>query len=158
MVENLSSLCKPTSGRFLVMRQSRQVFFSPSEAPSKFFCWHLHPPPRNMALHPHLASVALKRKPATMGKRAPRASSIVDGFCRLPSQEYGADSVAPDVCLLARAAARASPATIREDGQNDSTLATIPNGPTAVVTAVPCPRSCELARLFHVGRSDSLAQ
>ncbi len=39
-----------------------QAFSSRSKAPSKFFNWHLHPSPRDMAQQPHLASVALKRK------------------------------------------------------------------------------------------------
>src|SRR6059058_1550255 len=51
-----------------------------SEAPSDFFCWHIHQLLRDMTRQPHLASVALKRKPAAMGMKAPRAPSIVDGF------------------------------------------------------------------------------
>ena len=88
-----------------------------------------------------------------MGMRAPRAPSIVDGFCRLPSLVFAADSVAPPACPLARAAERALFAGMREDAQNDSMHATILNGPAGVETAEPSPRFDEPARLFHVGRS-----
>src|SRR6516225_4754352 len=68
-----------------------------------------------MTLLPHQAFVALKRELAARGKRAPPELSIVDGFCRQPSPVSGADSVGPAACLLVRAAARASPAALRED-------------------------------------------
>ena len=58
-----------------------------------------------MTLQPHLASVALKRKPVAMGKRAPRATSIVGWFCRLPSLAYAVGSVALEVCHLVLEAA-----------------------------------------------------
>jgi hypothetical protein len=45
-------LTKPTSGRFLVMRQSRQAISSRSEAVSECFNWHLHRSPRVMIQHP----------------------------------------------------------------------------------------------------------
>src|SRR2546423_6056127 len=111
-----------------------------------------------MTLHPHQPCVALKRKPAARGKRAPRMPSIVDVFYRLPSPEFAADSVAPPAFPLARAAERALFAGMREDAQNDSMHATILNGPAAVETAEPSPRFDEPARLFHVGRSDSPVQ
>ncbi len=81
-----------------------------------------------MTLHPHLASVALKRKPEARGKRAPRTPSIVDGFCLLPSPEYAVGSVAPEVGHLARANARAPLGVMCEDAQNDSTRATTRDG------------------------------
>jgi hypothetical protein len=52
MVENSTSLCKPISGRFWVMRRSRQAFSSRSQAPSECFCEHLHPSLRDMIQHP----------------------------------------------------------------------------------------------------------
>jgi len=60
-----------------------------------------------MTLLPHLPCVALKRKPSARDTRAPRVLSIVGWFCRRPWQGSGADSVALDVCHLARVAARA---------------------------------------------------
>lgn len=67
-----------------------------------------------------------------MGMRAPRLLSIVGWFFPLPSQEYGADSVALAVCHLALLATAAPLEVIREDAQNGSTRATIPGGPAAV--------------------------
>jgi hypothetical protein len=52
MVDNSTSLCERISGRFFVMRQSRQAFSSQSEAPSELFCGYLHPSPRDMIQHP----------------------------------------------------------------------------------------------------------
>src|SRR2546421_5423937 len=52
MVENSTSPCERLSGRFFVMRQSRQAFSSQSEAPSELFCGYLHPSPRDMIQHP----------------------------------------------------------------------------------------------------------
>ncbi len=45
MVDNSFSLCKPTSGRFSVMRQSRHAFSSQSEAPSKLYAGNFTNPP-----------------------------------------------------------------------------------------------------------------
>ena len=45
---NRPVLTKPTSGEFLVMRQSRQAFSSQSEPHSELFCGYLHPFPHNM--------------------------------------------------------------------------------------------------------------
>jgi hypothetical protein len=123
------------------MRQSRQAFFSWSQAPSNFFCEHLHHSPGDMTLHPHLASVALKRNLAARGRRAPPWLSIVGWFCRLPWQVSVADSVAPAVCHLARVAARALLAVIRVDAQNGSRHATIPDGPAAGELVETWPRS-----------------
>jgi hypothetical protein len=75
-----------------------------------------------MTMHPHLASVALKRNLAARGRRAPPWLSIVGWFCRLPWQESGADSVAPAVCHLALVAARALLAVIRVDAQNGAAI------------------------------------
>src|SRR5579863_2031670 len=81
-----------------------------------------------MTQQPHLTSVALKWKPVARGKRAPRASSIVDGFCRLPSLVSAADSVEPDVCHHVLAAAQASPLAMHGDVQNGSRRATTRDG------------------------------
>jgi hypothetical protein len=134
---NHPALYKPTWGRFVAILQSREAFTSQSEPPSECFCGHLHRRPPDMTLRPHQACVALKRKPLARGTRAPRLPSIVDGFCRPPWLGYAGDSVAPDGCPLVLAAAQALPAAMHADGQNGSTLATTPGGPTSVATAVP---------------------
>src|SRR5215472_13634187 len=88
--------------------------------------------------------MALKRKPAARGTRAPRVPSIVDWFSQLPWLAFVAGSGAPDVCPLALAAARAPLEGIGEDGQSDSTHATIRDWPAAVAqvrrasAATPC--------------------
>jgi hypothetical protein len=76
---NRPALCKPTSGRFSVMKQSRQAFSSQGEAPSELFCGYLHPSPHNMIQHPiWLVSLSsgkrrqgarehFARRPASMG-------------------------------------------------------------------------------------------
>ncbi len=158
MVENSRSLCQSPMGWIFFIEQSRQAISSRGQALSECFCWHLHQLSRDMTLHSQLASLAFKRKPATMGKRAPRAPSIVCWFSRLPWLAPGADSVALAVGHLALVAARAPPAGIGVDAQNGSTLATIPDGPAAVEPVGKWPRYGERARLFHVGRSDSPAQ
>jgi hypothetical protein len=155
---NRPALCKPTSDRFLVMRQSSQVFSSQSEAPSEFSCWHIHQSLRVMLLHSFLALMPLKWAPVAMGRRAPRASSIVGWFCRLPSRASAAGSVAPDVCLLVLLASRAPLGVIRDDARSDSKLATTPGGRAGTRTAVPSPKSDEPEQLFHVGESDSPAR
>src|SRR5262245_37834767 len=93
-----------------------------------------------MAIQPPLDSEALKCKPAARGIRAPRGLSIGDEFCRLPSLGSADGSVAPDVCPLVLAAARASPAVLREDVQSDNTRATTPDGRATVGTAELSPR------------------
>jgi hypothetical protein len=145
-------------GPVFIMRQSRQAFFSWSQAPSNFFCEHLHHSPGDMTLHPHLASVALKRNLAARGRRAPPWLSIVGWFCRLPWQVSGADSVAPAVCHLALVAARAPPAVSGEDAQSDSKHATIPDGPEAGEPVGTWPRSVLPALLCYDAPSDSPAQ
>src|SRR5438874_6368551 len=82
----------------------------------------------------------LKQKRAARGTRGPRAPSIFDGFCRRPWLASVVGSVAPDVCLLAHEAARASPEAIREDGQNGSKPATTPGEPRGEEIAGPWPR------------------
>src|SRR5215467_9160086 len=94
-----------------------------------------------MTGQPHLACMALKREPAAVGKRAPRKPSIAYVFCRLPELPFAADSVAPDVCLLALAGAQALPAAMHADVQNGSKLSTTRGGPASVGTAVRWPRS-----------------
>ena len=96
--------------------------------------------------------------PAAKDNRALPALSTVGWFFPLPSLEYTAGSVAPDVCHLVLEAARAPPGVMHGDAQNDSKLATTPDGRAGVGLAGLWPRSGELARLFHVGRSDSPAQ
>ena len=86
------------------------------------------------------------------------APSFVGSFSQLPSQEYGADSVAPEACPLVLVAARAHLVVIREDARSDNTLATTRDGPGAVGTVEPSPRCDERALQCHVGWSDSLAQ
>jgi hypothetical protein len=55
VVDNLISLCKPTSGSFFIIGQSRQSALSWNKAPSDDFCLHFHRPPHGMTLQPHLA-------------------------------------------------------------------------------------------------------
>jgi hypothetical protein len=110
-----------------------------------------------MTLQPHLASGALKRKAAAMGMRVPRAPSIVDVFSRLPWLVYAVGSVELEVCHLVLAAAGALLAVIREDAQNDNTLATTQDGPAAVRPVGKWPRCGEPELPPHVGRSDSPA-
>ena len=103
---------------------------------------------------PHLASVALKREPSAMSRRALRTPSIVGSFFPLPSQESVAGSVVPDACHLVLAAARVPLGVLDEDVQSDNKRATTPDEPTSVGTAVLWPRCGEPARLFHGGPSD----
>jgi hypothetical protein len=70
------ALYRPTSGRFMVMRQSQQAISLWSEALSELFCGYHHPSAHDMILHPHLTSMPLKRKPVARGKRAPRVPSV----------------------------------------------------------------------------------
>jgi len=142
---------------FFVSGSYAQVTSSWSEAPGEC-CWHLHPPASDMIPQLHVFSLAFKRKPLARGTRAPHVSSIVDGFCRLPSPVSGADSVGPAACPLARAAARGLLAWIREDGQNGSRHATTPDGRAGMEIAEPWPGCDELAPLFRAGRSASPAQ
>ncbi len=132
---NQPALCKPTSGRFLVMRQSRGAFPAQSEAPFEFFCWQLHHLPHDMTPQLHLISLALKGKRSARGERAPRALSIVDGFCRLPSLEFAAGSVEPAGCPLVLVAGPVPLAVLHGDAQNGSRRATTPDGRAGVGTA-----------------------
>jgi len=81
-----------------------------------------------MTLQTPLASVTLKRIPAAMGKRAPRARSIDGWFCRQPWPESVADSVVQLGCHLALVAARAPLGVLGEGAQSGNTLATTPGG------------------------------
>ncbi len=65
---NRPALCKPTSGQFSVMRQSRHAFPSPHETPSELLCGCLHPSPHDMR-QPPIWLVSL-----SSGKRRQRAS------------------------------------------------------------------------------------
>jgi hypothetical protein len=158
MVDNLISRLRRHSSWMFVIGQARQATTSRCEAASECFCWHLHRLPCDMTLLPQLTCVALKRKPTAKGKRAPRASSIVDGFCRLPSLASVAGNVERDVCHLALVAARASHATMCEDVQNDSRRATTPDGSTGMGTAEQWPRCDAPAQPRRDGRSNSRAQ
>src|SRR6266699_6159144 len=148
----------PLQAGFFVIGQSRQITSSRGEAPSEFFCWRLHRLPLDMTLLPHQACKALKRKLAAMGKRAPRARSTVGWFCRLPSQAYGAGSVAPPVCHLALVASRAPLGVIGEDAQNDSRRATTRGGSEAVRPVGKSPRFDGPEQLLRDARSDSPVQ
>jgi hypothetical protein len=93
-----------------------------------------------------------------MGTRAPRMPSIVEGFCRLPSPVFAAESVAPAACHLAHAAARALLAGIRVDAQNESRHATTPDEPAVVEPVGKWPRYVVQELPRHDGRSDSPVQ
>jgi hypothetical protein len=93
-----------------------------------------------------------------MGKRAPRAPSIVGWFCRLPWRECVADSVAPPGCPLALVAARAPRAVLGEDARSDSTLATTPDALAAVEPVGKWPTYVVRALPPRVGQSDSPAR
>jgi len=45
---NRPALCKPSSGQFSVMRQSRHAFSSPNETPFELLFGYLHPSPHDM--------------------------------------------------------------------------------------------------------------
>jgi hypothetical protein len=93
-----------------------------------------------------------------MGKKAHRAPSIVGWFCRLPSLESAADSVAPPACHFALVAARAPLGVIREDAQNDNRPATTRDGPEAVEPVGKWPRFVVPEPLLRDGLSDSPVQ
>jgi hypothetical protein len=96
--------------------------------------------------------------PAAEDDKGLPALSIVGSFFPLPSLECVDGSVAPRVCPLVLAAARAPLGVIREDAQSDSSLATTPGEPAAVELVGKWPRFDEPMLLFHVGASDSSAQ
>ena len=153
MVDNSIGLCIPLRA-FFVMRQSRPSFFSRSQAPSNFFCEHLHQISRDLTLHLSLASAPLKRRSAPRDTRAPRAPSIVDSFYPRPWPACVVGSVARAVCHRVLVAAQASRAVLREDAQSGNRRATTPAGPTGSRTAAPWPRSGEQGRRHHGARSD----
>jgi|SRR6185312_2338869 len=142
MVDNSSNLCKSSLGWFF----------------RQWVVRHLHQLPRVLILLPHLASTVFKRKLAARGKKAPHVSSIVGSFSPQPLRESIGGSVAPDGCPLVLAAAPASPAVLREDGQNGRTPATTPGGSTDGESSAPWPRFDEPTQLSHGGWSDSPAQ
>ena len=107
---------------------------------------------------PHLAFLALKRTPKARGTRALPWLSIVDSFFPRPKLSSVAGSVAPDGCHLVRQAAGALPATLRVDGQSDTTLTTSLERRRAVASAEPSPRSGVPVQLYRVGQSDSRAR
>jgi hypothetical protein len=77
--------------------------------------------------------------PAARDNRGVHPLSIVEWFCPLPELPYVGGLVVPDVCHLARAAAGALPAALREDGQIDSRPATTPVGQAGMEPAEPSP-------------------
>jgi hypothetical protein len=93
-----------------------------------------------------------------MGKRAPRAPSIVGWFCRLPVLPYAGGRVVPPVCHLALVAARAPLVVIREDAQSDTRLATIADEPGAARPVGKWPRFNVPEPLLPDGQSDSPVQ
>jgi len=141
----------PLRAGFLLFRLSGQVTSSRGEAPIEFCCGQLHPSPRHIIQHPHLACEPFKRKPAARGTRAPHVLSIDGWSCQLPSPESVVGSFAPPVCPLARVAARAPRVGIGEAAQNDNRRATTPDGPEAVAPVERWPRFDEPARLFLGG-------
>jgi hypothetical protein len=112
-----------------------------------------------IALHLHLLSASLSRLchfmeplkreaalkrlimvPAAGENRGLPALSIVGSFFLLPSLESVAGSVAPPDCHRALGAVRAPLVAMRVDAQSDNRLATTPDGPRGVGTAVLWPR------------------
>ena len=136
----------------------QRVCSSRSKAPSECFCEHIHPSASDMTLLPQRAFLALKRKPLARGTTAPRAPSIVDGFCRRPWLVSAADSVASEVCLLVLVAVTAPLIVIGGAAQNDNMRATTRGGPAGVGIAEPWPRCGVRALTPHVGPSDSPAR
>jgi len=74
---------------------------------------------------------------AAKDNRALPVLSTVGWFFPLPELPYTGGIVAPAVCHLVLEAARALPAAMHGDAQNESKLATIPGGPGVVGTAGP---------------------
>jgi len=96
--------------------------------------------------------------PAAKDNKALPVLSTVGWFFPLPSLEYAAGSIAPEVCHLVLEVARALPGAMHGDAQNDSKPATIPDGPGVVGTAGLWPRCDVPALLPHGGQSDSPAR
>ncbi len=90
--------------------------------------------------------------------RALPVLSTVGWFFPLPSLEYVAGSVVPEVCHLVLEDVRVPSGAMHEDARNDSKLATTRDGPGVVGGASPWPRCVVPEPLPHVGRSDSPAQ
>ncbi len=156
---NSVNLYKPTSGRFFHHGADRRGHLLLERGSIRLLLLTLsHHPLHAMTRQLHLAVVALKRKPASRGKKAPRAPSIVGSFSPQPWLESAGDSVAPDVCHLVLAAAQASPAAIHGGAQRERTRATTPDWPAAVGTAGTWPRCVVRALPPHGGPSDSPAR
>src|SRR5215467_623472 len=111
-----------------------------------------------MARLPYHARMALNRKQAVRGTRAPRVASIVGWFSPPPWLAAVVRSVAQDACHLVREALQRLLAVTREDAQNGHRRATIPNGPAAVEPVGTWPKSVVPALPPHDGRSGSPAR
>ncbi len=155
---NPSTPANPLQAGFFVLGQSGQAISSGSEALSDCFCLHIAEPFHDMTLQLHLAVVILKQKPVAMDKRAPRASSIVGWFSRLPWPGYIGDSVVPPSCHRALVAARAPLAVSGEDAQSDNRLATTQGGPEAARLVGKSPRFGGPEPLVRDESSDSPVQ
>jgi hypothetical protein len=151
-----------------LLRTYFKLFFSPLDSPDRpshpgvrpirLLRRHVHRPLQHMRRQLHLTFMALKRKPAARGKRAPHAPSIVGWFCQLPLQASAAGSVAPNVCPFVLVAARGALAALHADAQNDSRSATTRDGRAGVGPVGKSPRCVVQGLPPHGGPSDSLAQ
>ncbi len=159
MVDNSINPCELILGCFSLIRLDKQA--TSSCRLLLLLCFHLHSCAQCRFAGRLLASFMLKflrMAPAAKDNRALLVLSTVGWFFPLPSLGYTAGIVAPEVCHLVLAAARALPAAMHGDAQNDSKLATIPGGPAVVETSGPWPRCDVPALLPHVGWSDSPVQ
>ncbi len=160
MVDNSTRPCKRSSGWFSSHSTGSGMVPDP-DGPHACHCFHLHQAIPCQITERLLMSLTLTCSsvaPAAKDSTRLRVLTTVGGFCQLPSLECVAGSVAPRVCPLVLAAARAPLGVIREDAQSDSSLATIPGEPAAVELVGKWPRFDEPMPLFHVGASDSSAQ
>jgi hypothetical protein len=105
-VEKSITLCKDTLGWFFALRRSGQATSAWSETHPTSSADPFPHHSTAMTLPPHLAFLALKRRPAARGKRAPRVTSIGGSFSRRPELPSVAESVAPAGCPLVLQAAR----------------------------------------------------
>src|SRR5260370_36304837 len=96
--------------------------------------------------------------PAAKDNRALPARSIDGWFSPLPWLGYAGGLVVPSACHLVLVVVRAPAVAMRGDAQNESKLATIPDGPEVVGRALLWPM-CDVPELPpHDGRSDSPAR
>jgi hypothetical protein len=159
MVDNSTNPCELILGWFYPIRLYKRA--TSSCRLLLFLCFHLHSCVQCRFAGRLLASFMLKflhMAPAAKDNRALLVLSTVGWFFPLPELRYAAGSVAPEVCYLVLAAARALPAAMRGDAQNESKLATIAGGPGVVETSGPLPRCDVPALLPHGGWSDSPVQ